>query len=335
MILSPSQLPLRGRLSIVALLLIGTGLSLAGFFFTRNAYHRRVEVQFYADARDRAESVVQGFQRGFDDVAILGTYFESSGDVTRADFDEFTVSILARHPYIQAFQWLPEVTPRNRAALEEAARSTYPGFRFFKRDAAGKHVAMPQGAAFHAVYYLAPYKGNEVILGFATDLPRLPRAVPTARQEALARALRTGAMTASGRIRLIQETGNQFGMLVMVPIKVGEHHPKGLAQGVFRMGDLVHKSVAFLEPRGLALKLFDASATEREALLHEEPSPLLAVGPDRKDGLSLVRHFELAGRRWRMEMAPVGGHYALGAVWQAWAVLLMGLAFSGLLSRFV
>ena len=144
MILSPSQLPLRGRLSIVALLLIGTGLSLAGFFFTRNAYHRRVEVQFYADARDRAESVVQGFQRGFDDVAILGTYFESSGDVTRADFDEFTVSILARHPYIQAFQWLPEVTPRNRAALEEAARSTYPGFRFFKGDAAGKHVAMPQ-----------------------------------------------------------------------------------------------------------------------------------------------------------------------------------------------
>jgi PAS domain S-box-containing protein len=320
--------PPREPLRILAVLLAGTTLSLAGFFFTRDAYRRQVEAEFQAAARDRAESVVQGFQNGFEDVSVLRNFFESSDEVTRAEFDHFLAPILAAHPYIQAFQWLPEVSPRNRAGLEAEARRTHPDFHFFRRDAGGRMLEMGSNATFHAVHYVAPYRGNEVTLGYCAE-------ILSTRQEALARALRTGDLAASGRVRLIQETGDQAGLLVMIPVRGKDGRALGVAQGVFRMGDMVQKSLAFLDPKGVALKLFDSSATGPESFLHEEPSPLPAIGRERDEGLRLVRAFELAGRRWTVSVTPAGGHFVMGTPWRAWAVLLTGLAFSTLLAGYV
>ena len=306
---------------LVVLLLGGVALSLVGFFITRDVNRRQVEAQFNAAARERVESVIHGFERGFEDVTLLRNFFDATDDVSNQDFDAFVDPILTRHPYIQAFQWLPEVTPKNRAALEAEARRTHPGFRFFSRDGAGHDVDMAPGAVFHAVFFVAPFRGNEVTLGYAAE------GLPT-RQETLARAIRMDALAASGRVRLIQETGGQAGVLVMIPVRGKGGRPRGVAQGVFRMGDLVQKSLAFLEPKGVLLRLSDASAPESEALLHEEPSPLPVIGVSKDQGLRLVRTFELAGRTWTVTATPTGGQFDLGTPGRAWGVLLAGLAFS-------
>ena len=325
----PTDPPLfRGRLGLLVVLLLGTALSLVGFFLTRDAHHRQVEAQFNAAARERAESVIHGFEAGFEDVTLLRTFFEASDEVTRQDFDDFVSPILARHPYIQAFQWLPEVTPANRAALEAEARRIHPGFRFFKRDSAGHDLDMASGAVFHAILFVAPLRGNEVTLGYSAEV------LPT-RQEALARAIRTDALAASGRVKLIQETGDQAGMLVMIPVRGKGGRPYGVVQGVFRMGDMVHKSLALMEPKGVVLRLLDAGASESEALLHEEPSPLPRIGRLKDEGLRMVRTFELAGRTWTVVVTPAGGRFTIGTPGGAWAVLLAGLAFSALLAGYL
>jgi len=313
---------------ILAVLLSGATLSLAGFFFTREAYQRQVEAQFQAAARDRAESVVQGLQHGFEDVTVLRGFFEASDEVSRADFDQFLAPILVRDPYVQAFQWLPEVTPRNRPRLETEARRTYPGFRFFKLDEAGKPLDLPADATFHGVYYVTPYRTNEPSLGYCAE-------TLANRRETLARALGTGDLSASGRIRLIQETAKQAGVLVMMPVRDKNGRNLGVVQGVFRMGDLVQRSLAFLEPKGVVLRLFDASAAGPDSLLHEEPSPLPEQGRRLSNGLRLTRSFDLAGRTWNVEVTPAGGHYVLEAPARAWAALLGGLAFSLLLAVYV
>ncbi len=319
---------LRGRLVVLAVFLVGVVLTLVGFFFAREASRRQVEAQFHADARDRAESVVQGVQSGFEDVLDLKSFFEASDDITRKDFDTYTLPILARHPYIQALQWLPKVTPGNRAALEAEARRAYPEFRFFRRDGSGQGVELPPTATFYAVHYVAPYRGNEVALGYAAQ------SLAT-RQEALERALRTGTLSASGRVRLIQETGNQAGVLVMVPVQGPAGQVTGVAQGVFRMGDLVEKSVAFLQPAGVVLRLYDAPTADPASLLHEEPCPLPLQGPVRDEGLRLIRTFQVAGRTWMVTVVPAGGHYVLGTPGRAWLVGLVGLAFSLMLAGYV
>jgi PAS domain S-box-containing protein len=187
---------------------------------------------------------------------------------------------------------------------------------------------MAPDAVFHAILFVAPFQGNEVTLGYSAQ------GLPT-RQEALARAIRTGALAASGRIRLIQESGNQAGMLVMCPVRGKDGRPMGVVQGVFRMGDMVRKSLALLEPEGVVLRLLDASAPDSEALLHEEPSPLPVIGRPKDEGLGLVRTFELAGRTWTLVVTPAGGQFALGTPGRAWAVLLTGLAFSVLLAGYL
>jgi PAS domain S-box-containing protein len=323
-----SHSPLRERWSILVVLVIGTIVSLTGFFVTRSSYRRQVEAQFQATARERAESIIHGFETGFEDVALLRAFFEASDEVTRKDFDAFVGPMLARHPYVQAFQWLPEVTPGNRAALEAEARRDHPGFRFFGKDSSGQDVTMAPEARFFAVLFVSPLKGNEVALGYSAE------ALPT-RQETLARALRTGALAASGRVRLIQEPGNQAGMLVMIPVRGKDGRPIGVVQGVFRMGDLVRKSMAILEPEGVVLRLLDAGAPDAEALLHEEPSRLPVSAGPKEEGLGLVRTFEMAGRTWTVAVTPAGGYFSLGTPGRAWAVLLAGLAFSVLLAGYL
>jgi PAS domain S-box-containing protein len=308
-------------------LVVGVALSLAGFFQARGAHRRQVEAEFHTAAWDRASSVVQGVQHGFEDVLTLRSFFESSGEVTRSDFDVFAAHTLAMHPYIQAFQWLPEAAPENRGALDAEGRRFQPGFRFFRREGSGPASPLPPDARFHGVYFVTPYKGNEVTLGFVAEH------LPT-RQEALNRALRTGDLSASGRIRLIQETGDQAGILVMAPVRGRDGRPFGVVQGVFRAGDLVQKSLAILEPRGVELRLMDASAPASESLLHVERSLLPPYGTAQSP-LRLARDFDLAGRRWRVEVVPTPGHYLLTAGWRAWGVLAGGCAFSLLLAGYV
>ena len=322
------HLSLWNRLRILAVLLVGAALSVAGFHFTREAHQRQVEAQFQAAARDRAESVVQGLHRGFEDVIVLRGFFEASDEVTRTDFEQFLAPILNRDPFVKAFQWLPEVTPENRVKLETEARKAHPDFHFFRLTPQGTQEDFPPDATFHAVQYVTPYEGNELSLGYSAE-------ALAPRQETLSKALRTGGLTASGRIRLIQETGRQAGLLVMIPVRAKDGHAIGIVQGVFRMGDLVQKSLAFLEPKGVVLRLFDASASEPESLLHEEPSPLPEVGPKRLEGLHLVRSFELAGRQWTVAVTPARGHFLMETPARAWFVLGAGLAFSLLLAGYV
>ncbi|WP_257306749.1 CHASE domain-containing protein [Geothrix campi] len=323
-----SRPPAPGRSRAAVVLVVGVAMSLLGFFLARDAHYRQVEAQFREAARDRAESVAEGLRHGFEDVLVLRSYFESSDEVSRADFDAFTAPTLALHPYIQAFQWLPEVGPENRSALEAEGRRFQPGFHFFRRDEAGRSKPLPPQARFYAIQFVTPFPGNEVTLGYSAEHL-------ATRQEALARALRTGEVCASGRIRLLQETGEQAGILVMAAVRDRRGRTLGVVQGVFRAGDLVQKAIAILEPRGVDLSLMDDSAPEAEALLHREPSPL---PPSGQGGPSKLRHalgFDLAGRRWEVVVTPARGHYDLGAGWRAWSVLAGGLAFSLVLAAYV
>ena len=317
-----------GRFRAAILLVAGVGVSLGGFFLARDTHLRQVEAQFREAARDRAESVAQGLRHSFEDVLVVRNYFESSAAVSRSDFEAFTSPILAMHPYIQAFQWLPEVGPENRAALEAEGRAFRPDFRFFRQDGEGRRVPLPAEARFHAIQYVTPFRGNEVTLGYSAE--HLP-----ARQEMLTRALRGEEVAASGRIRLIQETGSQSGFLAMAAVRNAQGRPRGVVQGVFRAGDLIQKSIGILEPRGVDLSLMDDGAPEGEALLHREPSPLPSLGVERPSRLRYTVAFDLAGRRWDLVVTPTPGYYELAAGWRAWGLLAGGLAFSLLLAAYV
>ncbi|HEX9010334.1 MAG TPA: PAS domain S-box protein [Holophagaceae bacterium] len=324
--LLPPFLRRPGRLAAALMLALGIPVSLGGFFLAREAHRSEVQASFQTVAQYRAELVSEGLQHGFETVLVLRDFMEA-GPVDREAFQAFAGPVLSRRPYLQALQWLPEVDPGNRAALEAEARRAYAGFRFFGMDARGKPTPLPQDATFHAVDFVAPLSGNEPALGFCA------RHLAT-REEALARALETGTLSSSGRIRLIQETADQNGLLVMASVPGRAGRPPGVVQGVFRTGDLVHKSLAGAPPEGVVVRLIDGSAPAAESVLHIEPSPL----PPRESGdssLRLVHGFDQAGRHWRVLVTPAPGYFVVGAGLRAWGVLAGSLAFFGLLAGYL
>jgi CHASE1-domain containing sensor protein len=85
------------------------------------------------------------------------------------------------------------------------------------------------------------------------------------RSIALNRARDEGKPSATGRIRLVQETGDQFGFLVFYPVYENgipvesltdrRKHLKGYVTGVFRIGDLVTRSLDSRDLDGIQLRV--------------------------------------------------------------------------------
>ena len=90
------------------------------------------------------------------------------------------------------------------------------------------------------VLYVKPYAGNEAALGF--DLLSTP-----SRSAAIKDAISTGELPATQRITLVQETSNQYGILIFRPVYeqgrpfFGKRRLLGFALGVLRLGDVVQK----------------------------------------------------------------------------------------------
>ena len=308
-------------------MVIGSALSALAFFLAWQIQRHQVEAEFKGAAQDRIEAVGRGLQHGLEAVLSLRDHLVASGRVDAESFRVFAGPVHSRHPYLQALQWLPEVGSGNRAALEEAARRNHPEFRFFTRDLGGKEQPIATEATFFAVYFVEPLAGNEVTRGYCAGQ------IAT-RQLALNRALESGGPSATGPFKLLQEHGSQSGFLVMVPVPGSDGRPKGVVQGVFRAGDLIRKSMAFLEPRGVALQLRSASALEPEAILHRQPSRLASVGTT-GSGLKIERSFELAGRTWLVTAEAEKGHFQVGPGRRAWSFLAGGLAFTFLLAGYL
>ena len=325
---APHLSPTHRNLRVLGVFLAGAALSVGGFLLTRDHLRHLVRMEYQEAAQERARSLILGMKQRLQDVETLRSYFEASDDVTRQDFDDFTGPLLARHSAIQALQWLPAIHDGNRARLEAEARQTHPNFRYFQLDPNGRQVEVPRGTSFFAIQYVTPYAHNEAVLGYSANQL-------IARQEALAEALRTGAMTATGGVRLLQDPNAASGILVLAPVRRKGGIVQGMVQGVYRTSALLQASLTALEPRGLEVGLYDVTTPGAEVLLHAEPSHLPVRRPKASPCPRFEQTFALAGRRWKVRVEPAGGYYDLGTAWQAWAMLAMGLAFSTLLAGYV
>jgi CHASE1-domain containing sensor protein len=104
------------------------------------------------------------------------------------------------------------VLDAERAAYEEEMRQEgYPAFEITEQNVHGQLVRAAQRPEYVVVSYIEPSGGNDRVLGYdaASSVDRL---------EALQRARDTGEPHATGRTILLHETGQQFGLLLFLPI---------------------------------------------------------------------------------------------------------------------
>lgn len=309
--------------------------------FYRNAQQDFLSQQYNEQATPLALSLGRSVDRYLETVHQIAALYTSSNAVTRSEFGAFVERSLVRNPGIQALEWIPRVASADREWFEEAAkRDGVRDFQITERTPSGELRDAIERAEHFPVFYVEPRAGNEAALGF--DLASNP-----ARLEALNRARDTGEAVATQRIRLVQETGDQFGLLVFVPVydsttvpgTVAERRRKlsGFALGVFRIGDMLHSALQEVgDPDFLDVYIFDTSAPPDARFLHYHKAKQHKVEtpPLSEEEILAGEYFAsslpLAGRSWQVVFAPRPGFRAL-MDWMLWIVTGFGLTITAVL----
>ena len=305
---------------VMILLFAGIALSIVVYRLASRGEWASIESEFEELADNHIAALSKGVGSNMEIIRGIKALFIASQEVERVEFKAFVKVFLARHAEIQAMEWIPRVRDSERETYEEAARKDgLAGFQISKQDVQGQMVRDQKRAEYFPVYYVEPLEGNETAVGFnlASDSFRL---------EALERARDTGAMVATARIILVQETGKQFGFLLFQPIystniphatiEQRRANLTGFALVVFRIGDLVKESLKGIESKEIDIHIYDQTAKADQNLLysHGYPPYLLTQSPMDQvtmeeenyilAGIHIRVSIDVADRQWIILLHP-------------------------------
>ena len=339
------------HLTPIVTILAGAIISFIGFALALGLDRQMIRTEFEKGAENRFETIKREIESNLHAVVSLRAFFDSARDIDRSEFRDFVGPHLLLLPSIQAIEWIPCVHHFERMVYEAAVRrqTGLSDFQITELETQGKMVRAAEREEYFPVYFVEPFKGNEIALGF--DL-----ASNAMRKEALKKSRDTKEMVATGRITLVQETAGQFGFLVFAPVyhrdvteqsvKGRGEKLKGFALGVFRIGDIVEKSLKHLEPEAIDIYIYDKSAdSEEESFLYFHPSgagktPLSSMpkgeaGPDGRSDLQNAKTFDIANRKWLILLKAAPDFVNARKTWQAWGVLTAGLLLTASLASYL
>ncbi len=312
-------MPKKGKTSLSITLLIcviGILISVAGFFVAKNAEDERNGMQFARVMGNHVASLRRELDLHVEVLRGLKALYVASEKVTRQEFTKAANLSLMQYKSIQALEWIPYVPNRRRAEFETLARKEIADFQFTERKAQGKMVRAEERVEYFPVYYMAPLKGNEAALGF--DL-----ASSTTRKQTIDASRETGEILATARITLVQEGEDQYGFLIFVPIFT-QSKLEGFILGVFRVTDLVEKSIDVEGGGMVGFSLYDKIEEEDQPRLYTHNSQV-------NQNLEFVyrKDFPVAGRTWNITGHPTAAYIQNHTTWTAFGVLVMGLLLTG------
>jgi signal transduction histidine kinase len=139
-------------------------------------------------------------------------------------------------------------------------------------------------------------------------------------------------------VRLVQDQTGEWGLIVASPVRRQALYPDtpqrphgsllGVCLAVFRVLDFTAPVAQAARENGLLLRLNDVTAGAPQALLEDRATP--ATQAD-KVAMSQLVPVHLAGRAWQLELDLPSDYLVAHRSWQAWGLLAVGLAITGLL----
>ncbi len=301
---------LKGYTAIILTFFIGIGVCFILYFTVGNLGKTKLRIEFEARASGYSNAVLHSLHEHLGISEFLKDYFNFSRDVSRDEFSSFAGSVLTRYPGVQAFSWNPLVSNRERSRYERRARKRgFPEFHFTERSDRGVLMPAAERREYVVVYYIEPLEKNRSALGF--DIASNPE-----RKQALENAFDKGKPFATAGITLIQETGKQFGTLILNPVyktakplKTVEErrkNRKGLVVEVLRIADAMGAALGDFTCDDMHIYLYDATNEEKPRLLYRHPlsPPAPENAASLEQGLHMAAPFDFGGRKWKLLLTP-------------------------------
>ncbi len=326
--------------AVAIVICVGCAISVGAYLLATELEERDHQDKFGQASESVFDQIENRIDRTISVLRFIAGFYAGSREVERDEFRVFVAALGEQHA-VQALEWIPRVPDAQRAVFEAAARADgFAGFAFTERRWQGNMVKAEKRAEYFPVFFVEPHVGNEAAFGF--DLGSSP-----ARLMALNQARDSGEMVATSRITLVQETGDQFGFLVFIPIylngaptgSVAERRENftGLGLGVFRIGDLADAAAAKFSnsPIPVDIEIFDLSAPVETSRLY--PKSAASVGEDQGSSNFLgTRKLTVGGREWSVVTVPTAAFLAESrSAWWPYTVLLAGLLFTGLTAQYL
>ncbi len=293
-------------------LAVGLALSLLSFREGRMSELERAESDFAHRALQR-HALTREILGHYEDALFgLSSLFVSSDEVTLDEFVRATERIAGRISGVQAFQWVPRVAGAERGAFEQMLARSYgrENLELGAFDAQGARLRAADRDEHYPIAWIHPLGGNERALAY--DL----KTGPTLRS--LERAREKRAMVLTQQFRLVQEPGDRFGVVMVLPVYrpgangSGEEFA-GFLQCVYRVHDLL--DTAYSRQPETILEMIFVDATERDRarrVLYRRGADgggagTPALEQEFRAGLHREMPLPIGGRDWRMILRPQPG----------------------------
>jgi signal transduction histidine kinase len=347
--------PFSRYLPAAIILLLGLGATFATTAWVGRWERLSRQSEFQRQINNLATALQRTTNRYNELLLSIGDFYAANdNEVSEQEFRQFVQRAVDTYPGIQALEWAPLVTRSLRDAYEQELRrdTGQPNIGITERGDAGALVPAADRPSYVPVTFLEPWQTNEPALGY--DL-----ASDATRRVALERARDTGALAATGRIQLVQETAeNQYSFLVFLPVysrpastPVARRRAlRGYILGVFRVADVVEESFANLDNE-IDFFVLDQTARADEQLLgfydadrQQVISDVSGAEPlfnlDSKNlslpgnqnlcpvGLDCTQTLTLGQREWQLVFLPPRHP---SPPWAALATMLIGLLITAIL----
>ncbi|MDC8756189.1 EAL domain-containing protein [Janthinobacterium fluminis] len=344
-----SRRRLTPSISAAAALTLAAGLGVTALLFSAvsRLEYDKMALSFQQRAGLRATALHKGLDDAVEVLTVTRQLFATIEPVTREQFRVFTAPLLARYPFIQAFNFHRILTHAQRPAFEAELRRQFPGYAMMEMRA-GKLVPVQQRPTYLVVDYLEPLRGNEAALGMDVTPNRFSLA-------ALEQALLSGKSTATALLTLAQETTRQRGFVIVAPVyrlgaptaSVAQRRAAlvGDTAAVVRATELVHKimdGAGLLGDGQIELSVYASATADPQQLIYRSGQARAAAAP----GLALPRwlmfdyrdtreqRFTAAGRPWLVRAVALPRPF-LDDHAGSLSTLLGGILFTLLTTAFV
>ncbi|MDQ7787746.1 MAG: PAS domain S-box protein [Thermodesulfovibrionales bacterium] len=267
----------------------------------------------------------------------LSRFFESSVHVEHWEFETYA-RYLTEGPTVQSWQWIPAIPAKERFQIqEEALRNGTGKFVIWERNAEGKRTAVTARNTYYPVFYVEPLTGNEAILGY--DMGSEAK-----RRTAMETAARTGLITATDSIALLEEKETQKGIIVFRPIFGQQDHLQGFTACVLHIETILIRTVRQPGDREAAviLELFQLQAggqqqflasTSPEHASSERVESALWQYPD--EAFTVIAPLFAYGKTYAVVAHPGPAFAGLYPVRAGWMTAAAGIALTSMLSLMI
>lgn len=315
--------------------LLALALGLIATLIVATMVHREVTRMEQRQFQTEAEAVtdaIAGSMRSYELALGAGAaLFQTVGEVSDGQWHTFVSSLRlsSAYPGYQGLGFAQVVRREDIADLERRQHAAgHSEFRVRPDDGADYRIPIVK---------LEPRDWrNQRALGFDMFSEAIRRA-------AMERARDTGLPSLSGKVVLVQETGEsvQAGVLMYLPVYSGEpplaslqerrERLRGFVYMAMRMDDLMRAVLQRHTPA--ALSMFDITVhdadkrTEEAQLFHNVPAATSSL----QSHLYFERPLEVGGRTWTLSISAAEPVVAMSDKSRPWIVLGAGLIISGLI----